>query len=272
MFDRLAACKQSKKRTCLDLFLYHDVKESRRYQIKPENSHFSFEVYCRFPRHENGSIIMQNIRTLVHHDSEIEMLVQTGKVLLCPWSLVPRPKKNQNKLNSNNNNDLLNNAAIHRRKITYDVGLESIKTLISDSKQCRQLVHWRCKQGTPVLFESENEASTSASTAANKSKSHLISHWVSNEGIQMPFDQCFQPNEHGKCTCENNTSAIDFLITNKEQLPVMEVRFVSPNLATSLISKPKNQSMFFFNNQTKKNSWTLELRGYHLVGPVSLFL
>lgn len=44
MFDRLAACKQSKKRTCLDLFLYHDVKISRRYQVKPENSHFSFEV------------------------------------------------------------------------------------------------------------------------------------------------------------------------------------------------------------------------------------
>lgn len=171
MFDRLAACKQSKKRTCLDLFLYHDVKISKRYQVKPENSHFSFEVYCRFPKHENNdSIIMQNIRTLVHHDSEIEMLVQTGKVLLCPWSLFPsRPKKNHhNKMNMNNP---LNNAAIHRRQITYDVGLKSIKALISDSKQCRQLVHWRCKLGTPFLFEDNQD-----------SVNHLISHWITSEG------------------------------------------------------------------------------------------
>ena len=40
----------------------------------------------------------------------------------------------------------------------------------------------------------------------------------------------------------------------------MEVRFVSPYLATSFISN-------IFNNQTnKKNSWTLE--GYHLIGPL----
>lgn len=114
---------------------------------------------------------MQNIRTLVHHDSEIEMLVQTGKVLLCPWSLLPgRPKKNKNKVNVNNP---LNNAAIHRRQITYDVGLNSIKALISDSKQCRQLVHWRCKLGTPVLFENEDN---------ENAQSHLTSHWVSSEG------------------------------------------------------------------------------------------
>lgn len=84
----------------------------------------------------------------------------------------------------------------------------------------------------------------------------------------MPFDQCLQPNEHGSCTCENNTSAIDFLITNRTHLPIMEVRFVSPNLSTTLITKPKNQSMFIFSNDTndKKNSWTLE--GYHLIGPL----
>lgn len=83
---------------------------------------YSQQVYCRFPRHENNdSIIMQNIRTLIHHDSEIEMLVQTGKVLLCPWSLLPgRSKKNKNKPGINNP---LNNAAIHRRQITYDVGV-----------------------------------------------------------------------------------------------------------------------------------------------------
>lgn len=136
------------------------------------NKHSPHQVYCRFPVHENnGSIIMQNIRTLVHHDSEIEMLVQTGKVLLCPWSLLPgRPKKNQHKANVNNP---LNNAAIHRRQITYDVGLQSIKALISDSKQCRQLVHWRCKQGTPVLFEDSDPHSNSSADSTN----HLISHW-----------------------------------------------------------------------------------------------
>lgn len=83
----------------------------------------------------------------------------------------------------------------------------------------------------------------------------------------MPFDECLQPNEHGSCTCENNTSAIDFLITNRTHLPVMEVRFVSPNLATSLVLKAKNQTTFLFSNQTnKKTSWALE--GYHLIGPL----
>ena len=251
MFDKLSACKQSKKRTCLDLFLYHDTSISKRYQVKPENSHFSFEVYCYFPKHEhNQSIIMQNIRTLVHHDSEIEMSVQTGKILLCPWSLFPgRLKKNQNKQNINP----LNNAAIHRRQITYDVGLDSIKALISDSKQCRQLVHWKCKLGTPVLFDDHLSDQTK--------QSYLTSHWLSSENIQMPFDQCLMPNEHGSCTCENNTHSIDFVITNRTHLPVMEVRFVSPNLATNLITSK------FFNNQTnQKNSWTLE--GYHLIGPL----
>lgn len=250
MFDKLSACKQSKKRTCLDLFLYHDTNVSERYQVKPEDSHFSFEVYCRFPKYEhNDSIIMQNIRTLVHHDSEIEMSVQTGKVLLCPWSLVPnRNKKNQNKQNVNNP---LNNAAIHRRQITYEVGLESIKALISDSKQCRQLVHWRCKIGSPMVEQ------TNSNNSSDDTQSYLTSHWLSSEGVQMPFDHCLQST----CTCENNTKAIDFIITNKTQLPVMEVRFVSPNLHTSLITTK------FFNNQTnKKNSWTLE--GYHLVGPL----
>lgn len=44
MFDRLGACRQSKKRTCLDLFLYHGANVSGTYEIKPENAILSFQV------------------------------------------------------------------------------------------------------------------------------------------------------------------------------------------------------------------------------------
>lgn len=159
------------------------------------------QVYCLFPR-ANDTINKNLIRTIVGHDSHSRMLVQSDwppsqARSLRPTARRPEPPRFD-----------------YTHSVVYDIGLQSIRALQSDSKSCWQFVHWHCSLGSPLLGPGSSPASG-------------VSRLRSADGVwfDMPASCLIDGQPAARCDCAGGGKLLTFRITEKQQLPVQELLF-----------------------------------------------
>ncbi|KAI1285100.1 putative G-protein coupled receptor [Halotydeus destructor] len=189
----LGLCYRRKKRTsCYDLFKYHGATTDGFYDIEPEGeSSLTFRVECKF----NGSGNLNTVKTIFHHDSEIRLYVKTGPDVLGPYI----------------------------RRLTYDVAMDNIVSVINRSKSCRQRVSWECS-GSGFHFNSSKPNSWWVSRNGQP-----IYTWggAKVNGTCACYPHCVQENLGCNCDVEARFQWHEDsgYLTAKDQLPVGVVIF-----------------------------------------------
>ncbi|XP_075748630.1 uncharacterized protein LOC119172579 isoform X1 [Rhipicephalus microplus] len=185
-------CDNKPRKTCEDLFVQDGIRRSGHYLIDADGAEgpiLPFWVHCIM-----GSTV-EDVRTLVHHDSEQRIYVRSGV------------------------------EGAYARPITYDVGWLQMRALISVSQRCRQYVKWECS-GVGAGFGYSDERPLSWWESAQGEPQF---HWGgASENLTCAcYPDCFNPEQ--RCNCD---SASEFhwledqgYITSKEMLPIRKLHF-----------------------------------------------
>ncbi|XP_072144593.1 uncharacterized protein [Dermacentor andersoni] len=185
-------CDNKPRKTCEDLFVQDGIRRSGHYLIDADGAEgpiLPFRVHCIM-----GSTV-EDVRTLVHHDSEQRIYVRSGV------------------------------EGAYARPITYEVGWAQMRALIGVSQRCRQYVKWECS-GVGAGFGYSDERPLSWWESVDGDPQF---YWGgASENLTCAcYPDCFSPDQ--RCNCDSS-SEFHWLedqgyIASKEMLPVRKLRF-----------------------------------------------
>ncbi|GBM66686.1 Low-density lipoprotein receptor-related protein 2 [Araneus ventricosus] len=186
-------CAQRSRRTCLDLYILDNIRESGFYTIDSDGSDGPiqpFTVFC-----EIGPTA-DDVYTIIHHDSEESIYVRSNR----------------------------DGPGSYSRVLVYSVGMEKIKALTNASKGCRQNIKWEC-YGTGFYFDSGKPWSWWVSRDDD-----IMYMWggaTKNYTCGCAETGCRDSNR--TCNCDGlprfEKAVDEGNLTDKNTLPVKEVRF-----------------------------------------------
>ncbi|KAH9369181.1 hypothetical protein HPB48_016896 [Haemaphysalis longicornis] len=177
----------SARKTCEDLFVQDGLRRSGHYLIDADGAEgpiLPFRVHCIM-----GSTV-EDVRTLVHHDSEQRIYVRSGV------------------------------EGAYARPITYDVGWLQMRALIEVSQRCRQYVKWECS-GVGAGFGYSDERPLSWWESVEGEPQF---YWGgASENLTCAcYPDCFSPDQ--RCNCDSNAEfhwlEDQGYITDKDKLPI----------------------------------------------------
>ncbi|XP_065296530.1 uncharacterized protein [Dermacentor albipictus] len=185
-------CDNKPRKTCEDLFVQDGIRRSGHYLIDADGAEgpiLPFRVHCIM-----GSTV-EDVRTLVHHDSEQRIYVRSGV------------------------------EGAYARPITYEVGWAQMRALIGVSQRCRQYVKWECS-GVGAGFGYADERPLSWWESVDGDPQF---YWGgASENLTCAcYPDCFSPDQ--RCNCDSS-SEFHWLedqgyIASKEMLPIRKLRF-----------------------------------------------
>lgn len=185
-------CDNKPRKTCEDLFVQDGLRRSGHYLIDADGAEgpiLPFRVHCIM-----GSTV-EDVRTLVHHDSEQRIYVRSGV------------------------------EGAYARPITYDVGWLQMRALIEVSQRCRQYVKWECS-GVGAGFGYSDERPLSWWESVEGEPQF---YWGgASENLTCAcYPDCFSPDQ--RCNCDSNAEfhwlEDQGYITDKDKLPIRKLRF-----------------------------------------------
>lgn len=185
-------CDNKPRKTCEDLFVQDGLRRSGHYLIDADGAEgpiLPFRVHCIM-----GSTV-EDVRTLVHHDSEQRIYVRSGV------------------------------EGAYARPITYDVGWLQMRALIEVSQRCRQYVKWECS-GVGAGFGYSDERPLSWWESVEGEPQY---YWGgASENLTCAcYPDCFSPDQ--RCNCDSNAEfhwlEDQGYITDKDKLPIRKLRF-----------------------------------------------
>ncbi|CAN7979977.1 unnamed protein product, partial [Ixodes pacificus] len=182
-------CDNKPRKTCEDLYLQDGIRHSGHYLIDADGAEgpiLPFTVHCIM-----GSTV-DDVRTVVHHDSEQRIYVR---------SAVEGP-------------------GTYARAITYDVGWLQMKALIGVSQRCRQYVKWECS-GVGAGFGYSDERPLSWWESVNEEPQFYWGGGGDNLTCGC-FPDCISSDQ--RCNCDS-TAEFHWLedsgyIDDKDKLPI----------------------------------------------------
>ena len=198
---------RNRPRTCRDLYKYHNIRENGKYFVEADDDEPQrFLVECIFMvtydalRNSSSTIAT----TVIHHDSETSLYIKAdgNKVVDAPTSYI--------------------------RRITYDISLNSIISVISESHSCRQYISWKCT-GSSSGF-SFNSSKPIAWWTSRYDEAEYYWGGANYNGTCGCWPNCV--DEQLKCNCDTETNALPPLqwrkdagyLSDKHKLPVRYVQ------------------------------------------------